>query len=318
MLHLLGVAAAVMISFSAIFIRYADVSPSTAAFFRPAYALPLIALLYALTRRHDTRSRRERGATVAAGGLMGLSFTLWNYSIAFVGAGLATVLGNTQVVFVGLFAWLVYRERPPAATVLAVPLVLGGVVLTTGAGRPDAYGAEPLLGVLYGVFNALSYTTFLLIFRRTAHGLSSPSGPLLDATIGAAVATLLLGVVTDPGFDLRPAWPAHGWLLALAVGSQTIAWWAILTVLPRLPALDTSVILLIQPMLTVVWGRLLFDERLSWLQWAGVSAVLAGVTLVMVAGARRRARAGRVPAAGPRGRVATGRAGDATSQSRRW
>jgi len=290
MLHLLGVAAAVIISFSAVFIRLADVSASTAAFFRPAYALPLIALLYALTRRHDTRSRRERAATVAAGGLMGVSFTLWNYSIAYVGAGLATVLGNTQVLFVGLLAWLLFRERPPAATVFAVPLVLGGVVLATGVGRPDAYGEQPLLGVAFGVVNALAYTAFLLIFRRTARGLARPSGPLLDATLGAALAGLLLGLATDPAFDLRPAWPAHGWLLALAVGSQTIAWWAILAVLPRLPALDTSVILLVQPMLTVVWGWLMFAERLSTWQWAGVASVLSGVAVVLLAGACERAR----------------------------
>ena len=295
MLHLLGVAAAVIISFSAVFIRLADVSASTAAFFRPAYALPLIALLYALTRRADTRSRRERLATVAAGGLMGLSFTLWNYSIAFVGAGLATVIGNTQVVFVGLFAWLVFRERPPRMTLVAVPLVLGGVVLATGVGRADAYGEQPFLGVAFGLVNALSYTAFLLIFRRTARGLARPSGPLLDATAGAAIAGLLLGLATDPSFDLRPTWPAHGWLLALAVGSQTIAWWGILSVLPRLPALDTSVILLVQPVLTVVWGWLLFAERLSLLQWAGVAAVLAGVALVMLASALGRARGRSVP-----------------------
>jgi drug/metabolite transporter (DMT)-like permease len=293
MLHLLGAAAAVLISFSAVFTRLADVSASTAAFFRPFYALPVIAVLYLLTRSSDTRSRRERAATLLAGGLMGLSFTLWNYSIGFVGAGLATVLGNTQVLFVGLFAWWVFRERPPAATVFAVPLVLGGVVLATGVGRPDAYGADPLLGVLFGVGNALVYTAFLLIFRRVARGLTRPSGPLLDATLGAAVVGLLLGLATDPGFDLRPVWPAHGWLLALAIGSQTIAWWAIISVLPRLPALDTSVILLVQPVLTVVWGWLLFAERLSPLQWAGVGSVLAGVGWVMLAGALGRAQAKR-------------------------
>lgn len=293
MLHLLGVAAAVMISFSAVFIRLADVSASTAAFFRPAYALPLIALLYAFTRRHDTRTRRERLATILAGGLMGVAFTLWAHAIGFIGAGLATVLGNTQVVFVGLLAWLLYRERPPAATVFAVPLVLGGVVLATGVGRPDAYGEQPLMGVAFGVLNALTYTAFLMIFRRTARGLAQPSGPLLDATLGAAVVGLALGLATDPAFDLRPAWPAHGWLLALAVGSQTIAWWAIMAVLPRLPALDTSVILLIQPMLTVVWGWWMFAERLSPWQWAGVAAVLAGVGVVMLASAM--ARAGRAP-----------------------
>lgn len=291
MLHLLAVAAAAFISFAAIFIRLADVSVSTAAFFRPAYALPAIALLLAANRGHDRRSPRERWGTFAAGGLMGVAFTVWNYAISYVGAGLATVLGNTQVIFVGLFAAWVFRERPPRATLLAVPLVLGGVVLATGVGRPDAYGADPLRGVAFGVVNALTYAAFLLLFRRTARAASRPWGPLLDASLGAAAVTFAVGLATDPGFDLRPTWPAHAWLLALAIGSQTLAWGAILAVLPRLPALDTSVILLVQPVLTVVWGAWLFAERPSPLQWLGVASVLAGVAAVVVASALERSRA---------------------------
>jgi drug/metabolite transporter (DMT)-like permease len=63
----------------------------------------------------------------------------------------------------------------------------------------------------------------------------------------------------------------------------------ILAVLPRLPALDTSVLLLVQPMLTVVWGRLLFAEVLSPLQVAGVALVVLGVATLAVRSARRRA-----------------------------
>jgi drug/metabolite transporter (DMT)-like permease len=291
MLHALGLFAAVVISFSAIMIRLADVSPSTAAFFRPFYALPLIALLYYATRSFDTRSPGRRWACLIAGGLMGVSFTLWNYSIGFVGAGLATVLGNTQVIFVALVGWLALRERPPVGALVAAPLVFGGVVLVSGVGRPDAYGAEPVLGVLFGLANALSYATFLLVFRRAARGLARPSGPLLDATIGAAVATFVLGVLTDPAFDLVPSWPAHGWLALLAVGSQVLGWWIILTVLPRLPALDTSVLLLVQPVLTVVWGRVWFAELLSPLQWAGVALVVLGVAVMTLWGAWSRAAA---------------------------
>ena len=40
--------------------------------------------------------------------------TFWHHSIDAVGAGLATVLGNIQVVFVGLLAWAL-GERPTTA-----------------------------------------------------------------------------------------------------------------------------------------------------------------------------------------------------------
>ncbi|NIT33257.1 MAG: EamA family transporter, partial [Xanthomonadales bacterium] len=43
------------ISFSAIFVRLADVSPITAAFFRAAYAVPFLIALWLVTRARDAR-----------------------------------------------------------------------------------------------------------------------------------------------------------------------------------------------------------------------------------------------------------------------
>jgi drug/metabolite transporter (DMT)-like permease len=63
----------------------------------------------------------------------------------------------------------------------------------------------------------------------------------------------------------------------LAIGSQVIGWLLIGTALPKLPVVETSVLLLGQPVFTVIWGVLLFDERLSVLQWTGSAIVLAGV-----------------------------------------
>ena len=62
----------------------------------------------------------------------------WHHAIEAVGAGLATVLGNLQVIIVGFFAWLLLGERPSRATLLALPVVLAGVILISGV-----VGAEP-------------------------------------------------------------------------------------------------------------------------------------------------------------------------------
>lgn len=291
MFRLVALLGAVAISFSAIFVRLADVSPSTAAFFRPAYALPILALLWWLTRRQEGRSLRARAMAIGAGLLTGISFTIWNYAIELIGAGLSTVLGNTQVVFVGIIAWWLYGERPSNVAFVAIPVVFTGVVFTSGLGRADSYGQDPVLGAIFSLANALVYTSFLLIFRALSRGLRLPTGPQLDATIGAVVATLIAGVLTDPGFSLVPTWPEHGWLAALAVGSQVIGWLCIMAALPRLPALDTSVILLMQPMLTVVWALLIFGEFLSPVQWAGVALVLIGIAAMSL-------RSGTQPAPG--------------------
>lgn len=156
-------------------------------------------------------------------------------------------------------------------------------------GRADAYGADPVLGAILSLANALVYTTFLIVFRALSRGLRLPTGPQFDATVGAVIATLAGGMLTDPGFSLVPTWPEHGWLALLAVGSQVIGWLCIMAALPRLPALDTSVILLMQPVLTVVWALVIFGEYLSMVQWTGVGLVLAGIAGMSLGGSIRPA-----------------------------
>ncbi|MEM7350183.1 MAG: DMT family transporter [Acidobacteriota bacterium] len=283
MARLWAVTGVLIISFSAIFVRLAGVSPTTSAFFRCLYALPLLVVLWLLQRGSSRRPPRDRWLAVAAGIFLGLDLAFWHRAIDLIGAGLATVLGNTQVVFVGLLAWLLHGERPTRRALAAVPVVFAGVVLISGVGADRAYGVDPRLGVFFGLLTGITYAIFLLGYRASGRGLGSPVGPLLDATIGAILGTLVVGAV-DRQIDFAVTWPAHGWLLALAVGSQVIGWQLIGAALPRLPALETSVYLLLQPMLTALWAWLLFAERLAPAQLAGMSLVLTGVGWMSMSG----------------------------------
>lgn len=273
------------ISFSAIFFRLADVSPTTGGFFRTAYAIPV--LLIVARFGHDRRTRRERVVSFGAGVLLAIDLFLWHSAIEYIGAGLATVLANVQVVWVGLVAWVAYRERPTTTAIIVVPLVLLGITLIGGLGREDAFGDRPLLGAALGAAASVCYSGFLLLFRSSNRSRSPTASPLLDATAGAAL-TLLLIAPFEGAFSLEVAWPAHGWLVALALTAQVLGWLLIATALPRLPALETSVMLLVQPALTIIWARLIFTENLSTVQWAGVAIVMAGVAVAGARGSVRR------------------------------
>src|ERR671910_351076 len=126
--------AAVAIAFSGILYRVADVSPSTGAFFRCLWALPPLWLLARMEDRlHGPRSARARRLAWLAGTFFAADLVLWHHAIEQVGAGLATVLGNTQVVLVGVLTWLLLRERPQSSALAAIPVVSIGVVLISGA-----------------------------------------------------------------------------------------------------------------------------------------------------------------------------------------
>lgn len=296
--RLIAMVGIVAISFSAILVRAAATSPGTSAFFRVAYAVPLLAVVWVLARHRagPRRTGRARLLALAAGVFFALDLNLWHRAIDLVGAGLATVLGNLQVVMVAVLAWVIHGERPRAAALVAVPVAFLGVALTSGLGRADAYGSAPVLGAVLGVLTAAAYTGYLLTLRQAGAQLAHPAGPILDATASAAVVGFVLAVVFDPAFRLAPTWPAHGWLVLLAWGAHSVGWLSIAVALPRLPALETSVLLLVQPCLTVLWGVLLFREAPSTLQWLGIALVLGSVAAVSLAGGGRH---GPRPAPGP-------------------
>ena len=206
--------------------------------------------------------------------LFSADLIFWHHSIANVGAGLATVLGNLQVVLVAFAAWVVLGERPERRIVAAVPVVLTGAVMISGALEQGAYGTDPVLGTVYGVLTTLAYTGFLLVLRQINRDVRRPAGPLLDATAVAAAVSAAAGVMVGD-VDLVPSWPSHGWLLLLALTSQVLGWLLISVSLPRLPAALTSVLLLVQPVGAVLLAVIILDEQPSGLQLAGVAVVLA-------------------------------------------
>jgi drug/metabolite transporter (DMT)-like permease len=277
---LLAVGGALAIAWSSILVRLADVSPSTAAIFRCAYALPFLGLLAWLEdRRLGGRPMRERRLALTAGLFFAADLILWHHSIANVGAGLATVLGNLQVFFVPLAAWAVLGEHPGRRVLTALPLVATGVVLVSGVLESGAYGDDPARGVAFGVATGVAYAGFILVLRAGSADLRRPAGPLFDATAVAAVACVAAGLVIGDA-DLVPSWPAHGWLFTLALTSQVLGWLLISTSLPRLPAAITSVLLTIQPVGSMILGAVVLGEHPSALQVAGCVAILSGLLAV--------------------------------------
>lgn len=285
---LCAVSGAAVIAFSSTWVKLSAASASTAAIFRCAYAVPVL-LVLALheDRRYGTRAWRDRRAALGGGALMGIDLVLWDHSITDVGVGLATVLANIQVVLVPLAAWLVLSERPARRLLLAMPATLGGVLMISGVLERGAYGADPGAGAAYGVGAGVAYAGALLLLRRGGVDLRRPAGPLLDLTVSAGVAASVIGLIWG---DARfvPSWPGAGWLLVLALGSQVIGWLLITISLPRLPAAMTSLLLMIQPVGSMILGVVIFAQRPSALQLLGVAVVLAAVVIASRGGINER------------------------------
>ena len=256
--------------------------------YRALFGLPLLAAVaLAERRRHGPLPGRARRYAAIAGVFFAGDLLFWHHAIEAVGAGLATVLGNLQVLIVGVVAWLVFGERPSRPTIIAVPVVLLGVLLISGLIDSGAYGAAPTLGVILGVLTAVCYSAYLLLIRVGGRDLRRPAGPVAIATVSVAVGGAVAGMLVG---DLDPAPPLASlfWLALLGLTSQSIGYLLISISISRMPAVITSIILLVQPVLTVGLGIVLLGERPSAAQLLGVALVMGGIAIATVPLARLR------------------------------
>ncbi len=279
---------ALCIAFSGVFYLYADVSPSTGTVYRALFGLPLLVLIgVAERRRYGPLPARSVRLAWVAGVFFAGDLLFWHHAIEAVGAGLATVLGNLQVIIVGVGAWLLYGERPSRSAVAALPIVLVGIVLISGVIGQGAYGADPALGVVLGILTAFCYSGYLLVMRRGGRDPRRPAGPVAIATVGTFLVGAAAGAIGGD-LDWTPGPASLFWLAMLGITAQSIGYVCISISLPRLPAIVTSIILLVQPVVTMGLAMVLLGEHPSPAQLLGVVCVIGGITVATVPVARLR------------------------------
>lgn len=280
---------AALLGLTGVLFDEAHVSPATATVFRCLYALPLIAAFARFERRRGGRWDGSRPLAWAAGLMLAADLVVWQRSIRDVGAGLATVLGNTQLLFVVVVSATLLGERVTVRVAFASATMLVGVLLISGALESHPFGAHPARGVAYAVSGGALYAGYILLMR-SASGAVASVRPLLHATCSATAGAVVLGLALGE-LRLTPSWPAHGWLALMAILCQALAWLLLTVPIGKLPASATSVALSLQPVSAMAYGALLLGERPSALQTVGVAVVLAG----FVVATGQRSASGRAP-----------------------
>ena len=279
----------VVVSFAPILYALSNANPLTGAFFRMIYALPFLGFIIWFRSLDDSRSMNTRLIAIGAGLAFSLDFLSYHSAVDWIGTGIGTLIGNSQVIIVTLMSWWLLGERPNLSILISLPIVMFGLFLISGIWDDEPYGSHPVRGVIAGVFTAIFYSAFLIIYRFANRELAPATNLQFDSTVGCAFGLLILSFLplqsihVDP-INFEPTLPVHGWLLLLAILSQVVGWLAIAYSLPRLPAAYTSFAILLQPTLTIVWGIVLLFESPSIQQVIGMILILGSIIGVTVYG----------------------------------
>lgn len=218
-------------------------------------------------------------------GLAALAFT--STSLAFggmflspgrTGAGIASVLGNLQPLFVLILAAVFLREALTGAKLVALGVGLVGVTLISlpAITGPDAYGLPgPLLAL--GSSASLAVGNVILKVIGDRHDLLTMTAWQL--TLGG-LPLLALSALVEGGVGVNLTATFALLLLGLALGGTALPFvvWNHLARHEEIGRL--TIFLLLVPVFGVALAGLVFGERLGPLELAGLAAVVGAVGIV--------------------------------------
>ena len=275
------IAGAMMLSFSAVFVKWAHVGPTAAGFYRMFFGTLILLGAVLLRKERLFHGSHHLKMVFICGLLFALDITLWHRSIHFVGPGLATLMANFQVFFLALFGMAVLKEKSDWKFFVAIPTAVFGLYLIV-APNWNAMGEEYRAGVVLALLAAISYAGYILVLRnfQSKFTVSAFSTIGLIAFITSVVLALEALVIGESLMipDLQ-SWIA---LAGYGLFSQVLGWVLISNGLPKIEASRAGLILLLQPTFSFVWDILFFSRPTTWLELLGaliaLLAIYMGVT----------------------------------------
>jgi len=284
---LLLVLGSILISFSGVFVKVAAVSPTVAGVYRTVFGALALLLIAAIRRDALWRGWRPFLFALLAALFFAGDLFFWHRSIHYIGPGLATILGNSQVIVLALVGVLVFGERATWQFLVSLPLVMLGLLLLVGADW-NTLGPTYRTGIVFGVLTALTYAGYLLTLRRAqrAEVRMSASANLAVVTILTAVIMLVMARIEGQSLHI-PDTRSWSVLLTYGVVCQAVAWVMISRALRLVDTSRVGLILLLQPTLTFVWDMIFFKRPTTMIEALGA---LLAVSAIYLGAARTRPR----------------------------
>jgi drug/metabolite transporter (DMT)-like permease len=263
------------ISWSAIFVKLADVSGLSSAFYRMFIGLIGVMPIWFFRRKPITDKKSVRIA-ILCGVIFACDIAVWNVSILLTKAAISTLIANLAPVWVGIGAILFLKEKPGRIFWIGTAIALFGVSVIVGIDK--IYSSKLNAGHFLAILASLFYAFYLLIMRKGRLHLDTVTFTMISMLTSSVVLffiSLLTGTQLS-GFSTQ-SWEA---LIALGLVSQLGGWLAINYAMAYMPPTIASVSLLSQSVFTALIAIPVLGEQLTEVEIFGAAIVLTGIFLV--------------------------------------
>ncbi|HKY31132.1 MAG TPA: DMT family transporter [Candidatus Polarisedimenticolia bacterium] len=277
-------AAAALFSTGGAAIKATSLTGPQMACARSAVAGLAVALLMPEARRGWSRGTVGVGAAYAA------TMILFVWSNKLTTAASSIFLQSTAPLFILMLGpWLLREPVRRADLLLTAALAVAMVLLFAGMEPPQRSAPDPAAGNLMALASGACYAVTVIGMRWTARREMDGSAPP-----GSSAAVVLSGNVLAAAACLPAAWPMDGAgaadglvVVYLGVFQIALAYVLLTRGMRSVPALEASLLLLVEPVLNPVWAWLAQGEIPGPWTIAGGAIILAATTLRTWSDARR-------------------------------
>jgi drug/metabolite transporter (DMT)-like permease len=268
----------VLIGFSPVLIKMASAPGIITSFYRLATGSIVLTVPFLINQLKTKQRIPLKGIMFAAlaGACFACDMALWTTGIMASNATLPTLTGNMAPLWVGIGAFLIFKEKQKAGFWIGLLMAFGGVTLLilNNYFNPNGLMKGMILGLFAGMFYA-GYYLFTQPGRRYMNTISF-------LYISTLTTTLLLAIY---GFAFKlefTGYETKTWILFLIMGvfMQAGAWFLINYSQGFLPASVVSPTLLGQPVLAAFIAYFIIGEELTQWHIIGGIIVVAGIYLV--------------------------------------
>jgi drug/metabolite transporter (DMT)-like permease len=251
-------------------------------------------------------TRQARGAWTGRHLVVGIAYaatlTLFVLANRLTTAANTIYLQSTAPLYLAILApWLLREPTRRQDLAFMAAVGLGLVLFFVGVDRPVESAPDPTRGNLLAAASGLTWALTVCGLRWMGAGDGRRGSAAVAVVVGNVIASLgALPFALPFGRHGLGDWALVGYLGAFQIA---LAYMLVTRALTTIPALEASLILLIEPVLNPVWAWLFHGERPGVWALVGGAVILGATTVRMVLEARRggsetslQAEAPRVPA----------------------
>jgi drug/metabolite transporter (DMT)-like permease len=292
---LILMAAAVVMSFSPVIVKLLSsdaMGPTTIAFWRTLIGSLALLVMVKIQKLSMRMAKNPLTWCILTGLFFFADLSIWHRAILIVGSGMSTLLGNTHIFATAAVSYFVFKEKPSLRFFLSTIIAIGGLSLLVGIFSKEVeFTPFYIRGVLFGFTTAFMYALYIVGIKKAGNHSSNPAPAVIMAWLCiSATFFLFIGSLFEPTPLLPPNLKSISLLLVLGILGQAVAWWAAVHAIKQLPIHRAALILLLQPVLSMIWGILFFEEHLTAQQLVG-----AAITLLAIYAGSTQKKAPRLP-----------------------